>query len=257
MLRIMTYNVHRCVGMDGRADPRRVAEVIAECKPDIVALQELDVGRRRTGGIDQAHVIAHHLGMAFHFHPAIQVEEERYGDAILTSLPMRLIRAERLPGSRLLEPRGAIWVAVETAEAELQIINTHLSLLAYERLMQVRTLLGPRWAGHPSCRDPLALLGDFNTLRRSRVHGRLSSKLRDAQLAVHGRPHRTFPARMPMLRIDHIFCSPSVEVVGIDVPRTPLSRIASDHLPLVMDFRLARRQTAADHERLPQQEPLV
>lgn len=248
MLRIMTYNVHRCVGADGRADPRRIAEVIAECKPDIVALQELDVGRRRTGGIDQAHAIAQHLGMCFHFHPAILIEEERYGDAVLTSLPMRVIEAGRLPGTSLLEPRGAIWVAVEADDVELQIINTHLSLIAYERLMQVETLLGPRWIGHPSCRDPFILLGDFNAIRRSLAYRRLSFKLRDAQLGLERRPRRTFPARMPMLRIDHMFCSPSVEVLSVDVPRTRLARIASDHLPLVMDCRLARGQADAGDE---------
>ena len=240
MLRIMTYNVHRCIGADGRADPRRVAAVIAECQPDIVALQELDIGRHRTGGIDQAYAIAQHLQMSFHFHPAILIEEERYGDAILTSLPMRLVQAERLPGSSLLEPRGAIWVAVNTDHAELQIINTHLSLVAHERLMQVEALLGTRWA---SCLDPLILLGDFNAVRPSRAYRQLSSKLRDAQLALPDRPRRTFPARMPMLRIDHIFCSASVEVLGIEVPRTRLARVASDHLPLVMDFCIAGGRT--------------
>ena len=106
-LRIMTYNVHRCVGADGRADPRRIAEVIAACGPDMVALQELDVGRLRTGGIDQAHAIAHLLGMSVHFNPALQVEEELYGDAILTALPMRLVKAGPLPGSVGFEARGA------------------------------------------------------------------------------------------------------------------------------------------------------
>jgi endonuclease/exonuclease/phosphatase family metal-dependent hydrolase len=178
--------------------------------------------------------------MSFHFHPAIQVEEERYGDAILTSLPMRLVQAERLPGNPLLEPRGAIWVAVNTVEGELQIINTHLGLVAHERLIQAKTLLGPRWVSHPTCRDPLILLGDFNAVRRSRAYGLLSSKLRDAQLELHRRPRRTFPARMPMLRIDHIFCSPSVEVLNVAAPRTGLGRVASDHLPLVMNFRVAR-----------------
>ena len=257
MLRIMTYNVHRCIGADGRADPRRIAVMIAGCRPDIVALQELDVGRHRTGGIDQAHAIAQHLGMGFHFHPAILIEEERYGDAILTSLPMRLIQAERLPGSSWLEPRGAIWVAVETDEGELQLVNTHLGLVAYERLMQVETLLSPRWLGHPSCRDPFILLGDFNAIRRSRVYRRLASKLRDAQLGLKSRPRRTFPARMPMLRIDHIFCSPSVEVLGIDVPRTRLARVASDHLPLVMDCRLGSERTAAVHTSLSQEDRLI
>ena len=251
-LRIMTYNVHRCVGADGRADPRRIAEVIAACQPDMVALQELDVGRLRTGGIDQAHAIAHLLGMSFHFHPALQVEEELYGDAILTALPMRLVKAGPLPGSVGFEPRGALWAAVEANGTEIQIINTHLGLPAYERMAQAKTLLGQNWLGHPDCRDPVILLGDFNARRRSVVYRRFTARLRDAQLVLHKRARRTFPARMPMLRIDHIFCSRSVDVLGVEVPRSQLVRTASDHLPLVMDFRIVEHErtgvsAATDH----------
>ena len=82
MPRILTYNVHRCVGTDRKLDVARIADVIATYEPDIVALQELDVGRLRTGLVDQAHEIAHRLEMSFHFHPAMAVEEELYGDAI-------------------------------------------------------------------------------------------------------------------------------------------------------------------------------
>ena len=242
-LRIMTYNVHRCVGADGRADPRRIADVIAACQPDMVALQELDVGRLRTGGIDQAHAIAHPLGMRVHFHPALQVEEELYGDAILTALPMRLMKAGPLPGSVGFEPRGALWAAIEANDTEIQIINTHLGLPAYERMAQARALLGKNWLGHPECRDPVILLGDFNARRRSVVYRMFTAKLRDAQLVLHKRARRTFPARVPMLRIDHIFCSGSVDVLGVEVPRSQLVCTASDHLPLVMDFRIV------DHER--------
>jgi endonuclease/exonuclease/phosphatase family metal-dependent hydrolase len=242
-LRIMTYNVHRCVGADGRADPRRIADVIAACQPDMVALQELDVGRLRTGGIDQAHAIAHPLGMRVHFHPALQVEEELYGDAILTALPMRLMKAGPLPGSVGFEPRGALWAAIDANGTEIQIINTHLGLPAYERMAQARALLGENWLGHPECRDPLILLGDFNARRRSVVYRMFTAKLRDAQLVLHKRARRTFPARVPMLRIDHIFCSGSVDVLGVEVPRSQLVCTASDHLPLVMDFRIV------DHER--------
>jgi endonuclease/exonuclease/phosphatase family metal-dependent hydrolase len=107
----MTYNVHRCVGVDRRLDVGRVAAVIAQQKPDIVALQELDVYRPRTGAVDQAHAIAQKLGMHFHFHPAFTVEEEHYGDALLTMAPHRVIKAGPLPGLprlRGLEPRGAL-----------------------------------------------------------------------------------------------------------------------------------------------------
>ena len=131
MTRILTYNVHRCLGTDRRLDVGRIADVIAARQPDIVALQEVDVGRARSGGVDQAHAIAERLGMAFRFHAALTVEEERYGSAILTALPERLIKAGPLPGyPRLpgLEPRGALWVAVDVDGVELQVINTHLGL---------------------------------------------------------------------------------------------------------------------------------
>ena len=95
--RLMTYNVHRCVGTDRKLDVERVAEVIAAERPDVVALQELDVGRARTQSVDQAHRLAELLKMSFHFHPAMAVEEELYGDAILTALPERRIKAQGLP----------------------------------------------------------------------------------------------------------------------------------------------------------------
>ena len=110
MPRIVTYNVHRCVGNDRRLDVARIAAVLASLNPDIVALQELDVGRRRTGHVDQAHEIGQRLEMACHFHAALKVEEEQYGDAILTSYPERLVKTGPLPGydrMRALEPRGA------------------------------------------------------------------------------------------------------------------------------------------------------
>jgi endonuclease/exonuclease/phosphatase family metal-dependent hydrolase len=109
--RILSYNVHSCLGMDGSLSPQRIAEVIAPCQPDIVCLQELDVGRVRTRGVDQAHVIARELGMHVLFHAAMRVMEEEYGNAVLTILPAKLVKAGTLPGRwhrSALEPRGAL-----------------------------------------------------------------------------------------------------------------------------------------------------
>lgn len=242
-LRIVTYNVHSCLGLDGQLSPARIARVIAQCDPDVVALQELDVRRPRTRGMDQAHAIAAELGMEFQFHPAIAVEEEQYGDAVLSRLPLRLVRAGPLPTDprrKNLEPRGALWVAFHFQGQEFQLINTHLGLSAVERLAQVEALLGPDWAGHTECRAPLVLCGDFNALPRSKPHRRLCQKLRDAQLALDGhRPRRTFFSRFPLGRIDHVFLSDGLSVVAIDVPRSQLAGIASDHLPLVVELRLS------------------
>lgn len=237
-VRVMTYNVHRCVGMDGHLDLHRTSEVIAACEPDIVALQELDVVRARTGGIDQAEAIADLLGMTCHFHAALTVEEEKYGDAILTTLPERLVKSGPLPGSGWREPRGALWVAVTVGGVELQIINTHFGLSPFERLLQARCLLSDEWLGHEDCRDPVLLVGDLNAGRLSRSYRLIASRLRDAQIGHHERPRRTYPSRMPMLRLDHVFCSKSLEVTEVLTVSSAAARVASDHLPLVVDLRL-------------------
>jgi endonuclease/exonuclease/phosphatase family metal-dependent hydrolase len=245
MVRILTYNVHRCVGTDQKLDVGRIAAVIAAEAPDIVALQEVDVGRARTGGVDQAHEIARRLGMSSRFHAALKVEEELYGDAVLTALPERLIQAAPLPGYApvpQLEPRGALWVAVEIAEGrELQFINTHLGLVPREQQIQAAALAGPAWLGHPRRTDPIVLTGDLNAGRRSRVHATLAAVLSDAHaLRPGGAPRvRTFPSRMPLLRIDHLFVSAGVRVTSMRAAATPLARLASDHLPLVADVELA------------------
>ena len=242
MPRIVTYNAHSCVGVDGRLDVGRVAAALAELEPDIVALQELDVGRARSRGVDQAYAIAEHLDMACHFNAAVQVEEERYGDAILTSYPERLVKAGRLPGlspALRLEHRGALWVAVDIDGTEVQIINTHLGLVPREQQKQATALAGIDWLRRPDCTGPTILLGDFNATGASVVYRTLTARLCDARkLSQRRRAGPTFPSRMPVLRIDHVFVSNGVRVLDMDAPFTPATRVASDHLPLVMDFDL-------------------
>jgi endonuclease/exonuclease/phosphatase family metal-dependent hydrolase len=233
--------VHRCVGNDRRLDVARVAEVLAKLEPDVVALQELDVGRRRTGGVDQAHEIARRLDMACHFHAALTVEEERYGDAILTCFPERLMQAGPLPGYDpipRLEPRGALWVEVEIEGRPVQIINTHLGLVPREQQRQAAFLAGPAWLGHPNCQGPTILLGDFNATATSVVYRTFVGKLSAARTLAGSTPTATFPAPLPVLRIDHLFVSPEIQVSDVFAPFTPLTRAASDHLPLVMDFNV-------------------
>jgi endonuclease/exonuclease/phosphatase family metal-dependent hydrolase len=244
-LRIMTYNVHRCRGLDRCWRPERIAEVIASCHPDIVALQELDVKRARSGHIDQAEVIARHLKMDVHFFPALRLMDELYGDAILSRWPAKLKKAGALPGFsriRALEPRGALWSEIRVRGSTVQVINTHLGILGAERMKQVAALLGPGWLGHADCAAPVLLAGDFNATPRSRAYQALARLLRDAQrLQRKGGRRRnapTFPTRYPTLALDHVFVSPNVEVLDAFAVRTPLARVASDHLPLVVELRL-------------------
>jgi endonuclease/exonuclease/phosphatase family metal-dependent hydrolase len=241
-LRLMTWNVHRCVGVDRKLDVERVADVIASCRADIVALQELDVGRMRTRSVDQAHRLAELLKMRSHFHPAITVEGERYGDAILTTLPERLVKTGALPGLpkiKALEPRGALWVAVDIGGVELQVINTHLGLVPREQQVQVAELLGERWLGAEGFTPPAVLLGDFNALPVSQTYRMLTAVLRDAQEGRGKATTATFPSGFPILRIDHVFLAGDITVTGVESPFDPRSRAASDHLPLIVELEVA------------------
>lgn len=236
-LRIVTYNVHSCFGTDRKLDPARIADVIAECEADIVALQEVDVARARSGGIDQAQTIAGHLRMVSHFHPALHLEEERYGDALLTALPTRLVKAEGLPSRG--EPRGALWVEVPVDDVALQIFVTHLGLLGAERVRQTEALIGPGWLGAEMPDNARVLLaGDLNAISRSASYRLLVRRLRDVQIAGGGRVKGTFPSRLPLLRIDHIFVGKGIGVRGAFVHDSPLARRASDHLPLCADLEI-------------------
>ncbi len=239
---VMTYNVHSCVGKDGEPMPRRIADVIASFMPDIVALQELDVKLRRSGLADQAELIAKHVEMQCHFSPCRQWEEGYYGNAILSRHPMRLVKAQALPGPAGrpdIEKRGALWVEINLEGCLLQVINTHLGLNRRERLKQAEALLGPDWIGHPDCNAPVIFCADLNALPRSRVYNLFKTRLEDGQCYLPAqRPGGTWPSRCPLLRIDHIFLSADIKVRAATVPRTTEACRASDHLPLVVRGRI-------------------
>ncbi len=242
MPRLLTYNVHRCVGVDRKLDVKRIADVIAEHEPDVVCLQELDVGRARTGHVDQASAIAQHLAMSVQFHPAMKVEAELYGDAILTHRPERLVRAAALPtlpGIKGLEPRGALWSAVDFDGAVVNVMNTHLGLIPREQRLQVAALIGEEWLGDPMCQGPTILTGDFNATSITRPYQALTRRLADAQRRLGLKPSiKTFPSSFPAIRIDHCFVSREIRVTGARAPSSPLARAASDHLPLIIDFEI-------------------
>jgi endonuclease/exonuclease/phosphatase family metal-dependent hydrolase len=226
--------------MDGRMSPRRIARIIAQLRPDIVALQEVDVGRVHSERLDQAHLIARELEMDYHFHPAWQVEEEKYGNAVLSRFPLTLVEARVLPPAttgRPREPRSAMWVRVALDGTSLHVVNTHLGLSARERSLQVAELLGPRWLGRTDFGEPCIVCGDFNMLPRSTAYRQMCQQFQDAQLALHAhRPQGTWSSSFPMGRVDHVFVSRHFQVLKVETRRSQLARTASDHLPLLVEL---------------------
>ncbi|MFL6541132.1 MAG: endonuclease/exonuclease/phosphatase family protein [Chthoniobacterales bacterium] len=238
-LRVATYNVHGCVGVDRKRSEARIAEVIASMNADVVGLQELDANRSRSALVDQAALIAQQLGWNHIFQPAMRNEDEQYGNAIISRFPLTLHRAINLPGEGswyCRETRIAIWAAAETGLGVVNIINTHLGLSRSERFVQAQHL-----ADEVAPNESLILLGDFNSLPGSRSIQLLRQRLRDVRIVVGDpRMHRTFPTRLPAVAVDHIFVSAALQPISITSHRTVLSRVASDHFPLVAEFASAR-----------------
>jgi endonuclease/exonuclease/phosphatase family metal-dependent hydrolase len=234
----MTYNVHSCVGTDGDRSIARIAQVISDARADIVALQELDHQRVRSQRTHQAEAIARELSMDFHFNPALRIADEEYGDAILSRYPIEMVHAGELPGVAprwCREARGALWVNALAEGAAWQVINTHFGLGRAERFDQARELLGDEWIRAAALRGPVILCGDFNSQAGGRVQRLLASHLQDAQ----GTRHRsTYPSRFPLLCLDYIFVGKGVRVHSIEVVRNSLTRVASDHLPVVAEVEL-------------------
>jgi endonuclease/exonuclease/phosphatase family metal-dependent hydrolase len=210
--------------------------------PDIVALQEVDFGRRRSRAEDQASIIARETGMHVVFCPTITRGEEHYGHALLSRYPIEVVKRARLPHdprSWWQEPRSAIWARVDIGGQTINVITTHLGLGPRERVLQIRALLGDEWIGGIPAPEPVLICGDFNALPGSAPYKLAAGRLRDAQAATGGhRPLGTFSSVQPLVRLDHIFTSPHFERQRVLVVRNDLTRVASDHLPLVADFRI-------------------
>ena len=238
----MTYNVHGCGGMDGRVSPRRVARVIRGLMPDIVALQEVDFGRRRSRAEDQAAIIARELGMHAVFCPTVTRGDEHYGHALLSRYPIEVVKRARLPhdaSSWWQEPRSAIWARINAGGHTVNVITTHLGLGPRERMLQVKELMSEEWIGGIPREEPVIVCGDFNALPGSVPYKLAAAKLRDVQFPGKGhRPLGTFSSLQPLVRLDHIFVSPHFERQRVRVIRNDLTRVASDHLPLVADLRI-------------------
>jgi endonuclease/exonuclease/phosphatase family metal-dependent hydrolase len=239
-VKVMSYNVHSCIGNDGRVSPRRIAKLIAQQAPDVVALQEIEHGRARSRHEHQAALIAETLGYHLAFCPAVTVGDERYGHAVLSRHPLETVKMELLPAPKRSwwpEPRAALWTRVVIGGRPLNLLTTHLGLSMAERMLQIQALLGSKWIGALPADEPVILCGDFNFAAGSAPHRLAVTHLRDVA-ETRRRELRTFPSARPLVQIDHIFVSAHFAVEDITTVRNDLSRVASDHLPLVASLRL-------------------
>lgn len=233
-VRIATYNIHRSRGLDRRTRPERIAKVLAGIGADIIALQEV-VGPGPSGN-DHAAAIGAALGMGGTFAPTREYRHHQYGNLVLSKHPVCEHTKIDLTW-KSSEPRNSQRVGIELGEDRvLQVYNVHLGTALFERRHQAPKLAG--WIHDTRVPGPKIVLGDFNEWGRGLVDDILASRLHSANLFPHLRRRRTYPGLFPILHLDHIYFEGSIEIRHIELPRTRLALVASDHLPLVADIRV-------------------
>jgi endonuclease/exonuclease/phosphatase family metal-dependent hydrolase len=222
---VATYNIHTCVGVDRRYDPDRIVAVLRELGADIIGLQEVDARHRFNRHVDQWDYFAAAMGFQAVAGANISDRRGRFGNALLTRFPVRAVQHIDLTVGGYA-PRGAIAAELLVDGTPILVVVTHLGLRAAERRQQVQRLLDrlPDGSGEA---EALLVLGDLNEWRGRR--GGISAL--DRRLGRAPAP-RTFPSWMPVLPLDRIYAAGAIALRGVTVHRSPLARVASDHLPL-------------------------
>ena len=227
---VATYNIHTCIGVDRRYDPGRIATVLREIDADIACLQEVAAHRGSDRHHDQWAYLGEVTGRCVITGLGLRERLGRFGNAILTRFPVLAARAIDLSVSGY-EPRGAIDADLLIGDRVLRVIATHFGLHAVERRLQANRLMAvlvEPLAANRRLADAVLLMGDLNEWRgRSGAIRLLDRRLGPSAAA------RTFPSWLPVLALDRIYAGGPAVLRDVYVYRSPLARIASDHLPLV------------------------
>jgi endonuclease/exonuclease/phosphatase family metal-dependent hydrolase len=236
-VRAVTYNIHKCRGMDQRVRPERIVEVLREIDADIVALQEVLWIHGTEDKNDQAHFIARELGLDFRLGENRKLRGGAYGNVVLSRFPMGEARNHDISVSGR-EQRGCLRVDIDLHGKErLHVYNVHLGTSYRERRDQAGKLLNKDILKNGDHAGPRLMLGDFNDWTRGPASRLLAEHFRSAEIRVQIRRLRTYPGFLPIVHLDHIYFDESLILVKASLHRSRIARIASDHLPVVAEFR--------------------
>lgn len=222
---VASYNVHKCVGTDGRFDPERTGRVIHEIDADVIALQEADKRFGDRNGLLDLARLEREAGLT-----AVPVSGQVkahgwHGNVVLFRRgSVRDVHQIKLPG---LEPRGAVVAEIELeAGGTIRIVAAHFGLLRRSRTRQVRAILDIM---NDSDEIPTLLMGDLNEWR---LNGRSALAMFETAFGELPPAVPSFPSRLPLLALDRLISNRKEILSPIMAHDTPLARLASDHLPI-------------------------
>ena len=224
-LRILSYNAHKCVGLDRRRRPDRIAGVLARSHADIIVLQEVDHRLGPRPAALPAHLVEEATGLRVLPFALSPVSLGWHGQAMLVRPEFEPLACRRiaLPG---LEPRGAILAEIETGRGPMRLVGVHLALLSRYRRMQLAAIAAA--LSHRTVM-PTLIIGDFNEWSLRGGAEALGPSFR-----LHA-PGPSFPAARPVARLDRLALGHGLHLKGAGVIDGRAKRIASDHLPLWAD----------------------
>ena len=226
-IRLATWNIHGAIGRDGRHDIQRILDVLHELDADVVALQEVAALGLEDGLL---RAVRDDLGLHVVTGRTLTRRNADYGNALLSRYPVAHSASIDLTIARH-EPRNAIDARIACDHGDLRVVATHLGLRPSERRLQVQRLLA---ALEPGPLGPCVVMGDLNEWY---LWGRPLRWLHRKFAAT--RTPATFPARGPVLKLDRIWAHPASALQSLRAHRSALTRVASDHLPLVASYARA------------------
>jgi len=237
-IRIVTYNVHKCRGMDRRVDAMRIASVLRDLNADVIALQEVIASEDGSPAANQPAFVASQLGgYTVHFGEARKHLGAPYGNAVLSRLPVSTSQTYDLTRAGR-ERRGCLRVDVQCGSELLHMFNVHLGTSFFERRHQGRRLISTDVLGSNELKYPTIVVGDFNEWTRGLASRLMSRHYRSVESRLHLKRRKTYPGILPLFHLDHFYFDSRLELVSAELVRNRLALKASDHLPIVAEFKL-------------------
>lgn len=247
-IRILTYNIHKCRGLDRRVHPARIVEVLREIDADVIALQEV-LSTAGDAEEDQAQYIATELGFHFRLGENRRLDGGAYGNLLLSRFPLRASQNHNIT-TQGCEQRGCLRADIDLDTTTLHVFNVHLGTSFFERRQQARKLISSEILHHPGLHGTRVVLGDFNEWTRGRASHLLDRYFQSVDIRANLGRTRTYPGVFPLLHLDHIYFDPALKVRRLELHRSRVALIASDHLPLIADFELDTPPTEGQYSDL-------
>lgn len=235
-VRIATYNIHKCVGIDRKFSPERIAEVLREIDTDVIALQEVLCHSDQHEREHQAAYIAEHLEMDFRLGENRKIKGGQYGNAVLSRLPIRSYENFDISIIKR-EPRGCLYTEIEIDENKnVRFFNVHLGTSFFERRRQVYRLFDRHVLDNKKFEGNRIVAGDFNEWTSGLTTRLFKARFNSVDAKLHLGKARTFPGVLPLFHLDHIYFDNEFSLINAFLHKSRKSLLASDHLPIVAEF---------------------